>query len=109
MHNRTLVRCLARTDKETVSLLQDLLSSWLNAQSLLAKEKAAAVRILEEVRDRVWDYIQPIMKCVQGVNDSPLAVLPILLRENSDVEETLFQHYQWEFSCHVCGYKQIDR
>ena len=111
VHSRTLAKCLSKPSKQTDGIVNELVDGWSRAQTIILKsnEDVAAAAVLNAVRDRVWQHLQPIMKCQMGINDSPVAALPLLLRENSVIQEEFSQFYQWEFTCTVCDYKQADR
>ena len=91
------------------SLLRALTESFNKAQELLTRNREQAEKNLSDVREKVWSYLQPKMKCERGVNDSPVTALPLLLRENSTLSEKMLQVYQWEFNCTACGYHQINK
>jgi len=90
-------------------MLKTLTESFNKAQELLTRNREQAEKDLCNVREKVWNYLQPKMKCERGVNDSPVMALPLLLRENSVLSEKMLQVYHWEFNCTSCGYQQINK
>ena len=109
VNNATLNTCVKKLPPNVDSLLRTLTKSFNKAQELLTINREQAEKDLYNVRDKVWSYLQPKMKCERGVNDSPVTALPLLLRENSILAEKMFQVYQWEFNCTSCGYHQINK
>ena len=109
VNNVTLATSVKIQTQNVDSLLRTLSESFNKAQELLSTNREQAENDLQDVRDKVWKYLQPKMKCERGVNDSPVTALPLLLRENGTVSEKMLQVYQWEFSCLACGYQQIDK
>ena len=109
VHNVTLSTTALTLTKNADCLLRTLTEEFNKAQELFSTHREQAEKGLQDARKGVWKYLQPRMKCKQGVNDSPVTALPLLLRENSILSEQMLQVYQWEFSCTACGYQQIDK
>lgn len=109
VHNQTLRLCLKKSNDISQSLLKTLLERYDFAQEHFASNTEIAARTLKEVRQIVWDYLEPKMRCRLGRNDSPVAALPLLLRENANAGEKLTQEFLWKFRCSVCGYQQTTR
>lgn len=109
VNNVTLATSVKIQTQNVDSLLRMLSESFNKAQELLSTNREQAENDLQDVRDEVWKYLQPKMKCERGVNDSPVTALPLLLQENGTVSEKMLQVYQWEFTCSACGYQQIDK
>lgn len=108
-NNATLNTCVKQLPPNVDSLLRTLTKSFNKAQELLTINREQAEKDLYDVREKVWSYLQPKMKCERGVNDSPVTALPLLLRENNILAEKMLQVYQWEFNCNSCGYHQINK
>lgn len=108
-NNATLNTCVKQLPPNVDSLLRTLTKSFNKAQELLTINREQAEKDLYDVREKVWSYLQPKMKCERGVNDSPVTALPLLLRENNILAEKMLQVYQWEFNCTSCGYHQINK
>lgn len=109
VNNVTLNTCVKILPPNVDSLLRTLTESFNKAQEVLTRNREQAEKDLYDVREKVWSYLQPKMKCERGVNDSPVTALPLLLRENSILSEKMLQVYQWEFNCTACGYHQINK
>lgn len=105
VNNVTLGSLVLKPD----SLVRTLTESFNQAQELSSTNREQAENVLKDVRGTIWKHLQPKMKCQLGVNDSPVAALPLLLQENNLVAERFLQEYHWEFSCSACGYQQIDK
>lgn len=109
VNNVTVTTSLRNLMQKSDSLVRTLTESFNQAQELSSTSKEQAEVILKEIRGMIWTHLQPKMKCQLGVNDSPVAALPLLLQENDLVSERFLQVYHWEFSCSACGYQQIDK
>lgn len=109
VHNVTLVTTALSLTQNVDSLLKTVIALFSNAQDVSSADREKAMEGLKEARDNVWRYLQPLLKCQYGVQDSPVTALPLLLRENGVLAEKALQIYRWEFSCNACGYHQIDK
>ncbi|XP_066268145.1 uncharacterized protein [Branchiostoma lanceolatum] len=78
-----------------------------NSEELLCVERAT--EILHGVREKVFESLRPTLRCELGKNESPVFALPLLLRENSLIEDLFRMEYDWEFSCDKCGFIKSDR
>jgi hypothetical protein len=67
-----------------------------------------AFNMLHNVRETVFEKLQPSLNCEKGKNDSPLFAIPLLVKGDSTVEELVGMNYRSEFHCKACGYKQSD-
>ncbi|XP_067842084.1 SUMO-specific isopeptidase USPL1 isoform X2 [Heptranchias perlo] len=65
--------------------------------------------ILNNVRERLFQLLQPKLKCELGVPDSPVFAFPLLLRQDPYIEELFMQSYIWSFECMKCGCKYDER
>ncbi|XP_031556566.1 SUMO-specific isopeptidase USPL1-like [Actinia tenebrosa] len=108
VHNKTL-RNLVSTIQTPNSLLKSILDCYFKAQQLALSDLTTAKKILEDIRQNVWMYLAPKMKCSLGVNDSPIFALPLLLNDNGVTLEKCLQEYTWEFSCDLCGFEEKTR
>ncbi|XP_078584968.1 uncharacterized protein LOC144867073 [Branchiostoma floridae x Branchiostoma japonicum] len=68
-----------------------------------------ATEILHGVRQKVFESLRPTLRCELGKNESPVFALPLMLRENSLIEDLFRMEYDWEFSCDKCGFTKTDR
>lgn len=67
------------------------------------------LQTLNDVREQVWQRIQPKLRCQRGQNDSPVFALPLILRESAPLMGSCMVHYQWSMTCTDCGYEHSDR
>lgn len=109
VHNVTLTTYVKILPQNVNSVLRTLIESFNKAQELSLTDREQSEQKLHYIREEVWNYLKPKMKCQRGVNDSPVTALPLLLRENGTVSEEMLQVYQWEFSCTTCGYQQVNK
>ena len=109
VHNVTLVTSTFSIAQDVNSLLKTVLELFNKAQDLSSASREQAAKVLQEAREKVWSYLQPLVKCKYGVQDSPVDALRLLLRENGLLSEKTLQVYHWEFSCKACGYQQINK
>lgn len=68
-----------------------------------------AFTILRDIRESIWNKVQPRLQCVKGKNDSPVLAIPLLVKDSIHVEKRFAVTYDFLFSCSSCGYKQVDR
>lgn len=109
VHNVTLVTSTFSMAQDVNSLLKTVLELFNKAQDLSSASREQAAKVLQEAREKVWSYLQPLLKCKYGVQDSPVDALRLLLRQNGLLSEKTLQIYHWEFSCKACGYQQINK
>ncbi|ESO96210.1 hypothetical protein LOTGIDRAFT_144274, partial [Lottia gigantea] len=64
---------------------------------------------LEDVREVVWDILQPRLKCEKGKNDSPVFALPLLIRESAELKHMFSIEYSLVFHCAKCDYRQENK
>ncbi|XP_061178267.1 SUMO-specific isopeptidase USPL1-like [Saccostrea echinata] len=67
-----------------------------------------AFSILQNVRETVFQKLQPSLQCEKGKNDSPLFAIPLLVKGDSDAEKMMMMKYRFDFHCRACGYEQSD-
>ncbi|XP_067889629.1 SUMO-specific isopeptidase USPL1 isoform X2 [Heterodontus francisci] len=65
--------------------------------------------ILNNIRESLFQLLQPKLRCEMGVPDSPVFAFPHLLRQDPYVEALFMQSYIWSFECMKCGYKYDER
>ncbi|XP_077990028.1 uncharacterized protein LOC144444475 [Glandiceps talaboti] len=68
-----------------------------------------ATQTLNDIRQKIWSHLQPGMKCELGRDDSPVLALPLLIKENTGIQEQFLLKYHWKFVCTDCGYQQTTR
>ena len=105
VNNRCLQLCLQKYQPKD-SILQLLCSNFNEAQSLGPKH---GQKLLLDVRVKVFEFLKSKMQCSLGVNDSALASIIVLLKDNSMISEKFCQECEWVFKCSSCGYTQVDR
>lgn len=67
-----------------------------------------AFSMLQDVRETVFEKLQPRLQCEKGKNDSPLFAIPLLVKGNNAIEKLIMMKYRFDFNCKACGYKQSD-
>ncbi|NXJ76725.1 USPL1 isopeptidase, partial [Trogon melanurus] len=98
-------------------LLQKLLTKYNQATVLLNTCKRNKVKDvlpkaeshLNEIRNSVFTQLQPKLKCELGMKESPVFVLPLLLKLDQHAEKLFLHSFSWKFECVCCGYKYQDR
>mgnify|MGYP002803903167 FL=1 len=106
VNNRCLQLCLQKYQPKN-SVLQQLYSNFNKAQNLGPNKQGK--ELLLDVRMKVFEFLKSKMQCSLGVNDSALASLNVLLKDNSKIAEKFRQECEWTFKCSSCGYTQVDR
>ncbi|XP_046574552.1 uncharacterized protein LOC124282589 isoform X2 [Haliotis rubra] len=71
-------------------------------------EYSKAMDILDNIREKIWDVLQPRLQCERGKNDSPLFALPLLVREPAVLKEKFKIKFKYTFTCDQCSYHQDD-
>ena len=64
---------------------------------------------LEAIREDVWKFLQPQLKCQKGRNDSPVFALPLLIKECAVMKRLCWVEYCWRMTCTACGHEHQDR
>lgn len=124
VHLKTLKRAVAEgSTEEKESILKQLLSKYNQANALLtyqcrgegnAPEVSLEVldqaeKHLNDIRNTIFDLLQPQLKCELGKNDMPVFALPLLVQKDSSFQK-LFEHsFVWKFECLQCGFRSQDR
>ncbi len=62
---------------------------------------------LNDVRNKLFQRLQPKLRCRLGQEESPVFALPALLQLDGTVEEHFLCRYRWEFYCDACGHADI--
>ncbi|NWI65935.1 USPL1 isopeptidase, partial [Todus mexicanus] len=117
VHLETLKSALAEERNDRKCLLQELLTEYNQATVLLntcARSKLKGVLSkaeshLNEIRNRMFTQLQPLLRCELGKKDSPIFALPLLLRMDQQAQELFLHSFSWKFECACCGYKYQDR
>uniref|UniRef100_UPI00398EC7C5 SUMO-specific isopeptidase USPL1 isoform X2 n=1 Tax=Pristiophorus japonicus TaxID=55135 RepID=UPI00398EC7C5 len=78
---------------------------WMIPPKMLAQIEL----ILNNAREKLFQLLQPKLRCALGVPDSPVFAFPLLLRQDPYIEELFMQSYIWSFECMKCGYKYNER
>ncbi|XP_013386917.1 uncharacterized protein LOC106156272 isoform X1 [Lingula anatina] len=74
----------------------------------LREKLMKVINILSDVRELIWQQLEPRLQCQKGRNDSPVFALPLLVTQNK-MEDFFRVDYHWLLQCKVCGYEQRDR
>ncbi|NWY03654.1 USPL1 isopeptidase, partial [Nothoprocta ornata] len=117
VHLETLQLALTEEYKEEKCLLQSLLTKYSQATALLNTCKRSKVKDvlpkaeshLNEIRNRIFMQLQPLLGCKLGEEESPVFALPLLLRQDRQAEKLFLSSFSWKFECLRCGYKYQDR
>ncbi|KGL77660.1 SUMO-specific isopeptidase USPL1 [Tinamus guttatus] len=117
VHLETLKSALTEEYTEEKCLLQRLLRKYNQATALLNTCKRSKVKDvlpkaesnLNEVRNRIFTQLQPLLGCKLGEEESPVFALPLLLRQDCQAEKLFLSSFSWKFECLRCGYKYQDR
>ncbi|PIK34571.1 putative SUMO-specific isopeptidase USPL1 [Apostichopus japonicus] len=70
-------------------------------------ELSEAVSVLDESRERIWEQLQPELRCKKDDEESPVFALPLLLRKNKQFEAHFRSSYHWQFYCSRCHFVEI--
>ena len=106
VNNRCLQLCLQKYQPKD-SILQQLYNNFGEAQKLgLNKE---GKNCLLDARMKVFAFLKSKMQCSLGENDSALASINALLKDNLMISAKFSQDCEWTFRCSSCGYTQVDR
>ncbi|XP_078513266.1 SUMO-specific isopeptidase USPL1 isoform X4 [Lissotriton helveticus] len=123
VHLKTLKRAVAEGCNEKDSIFKQLLSIYNQANALLTyrcrgEGNAPEVSLevldqaenhLNDIRNAIFDLLQPQLKCELGKNDMPVFALPLLVQKDSSFQK-LFEHsFVWKFECLQCGFRSQDR
>ncbi|XP_052086296.1 uncharacterized protein LOC127723635 isoform X2 [Mytilus californianus] len=68
-----------------------------------------AFTLLRDIRENIWRKMQPRLQCVKGKNDSPVLAIPLMVKDNVNIEREFLVEYDFMLSCEACGYQQTDR
>ncbi|CAC5371185.1 USPL1 [Mytilus coruscus] len=68
-----------------------------------------AFTLLRDIRENIWRKMQPRLQCVKGKNDSPVLAIPLMVKDNVNIEREFLAEYDFMLSCETCGYQQTDR
>ena len=79
-----------------------------NLSVYMHKEFSQAFTILNNIREKLFQYLQPKLKCIKGKNDSPVFAIPLLLKGSSMGERMTSMSYSFQLVCGVCGYRKRD-
>ena len=67
-----------------------------------------AATVLDDIREKMWEAMQPRLRCERGKNDSPVIALPLLVRDNTALKDMFRMEYTFSFLCDKCSYTQLD-
>ncbi len=77
--------------------------------ALVESVLSTVAKLLSDVREKIWIYLQPKLRTERGKHDSPVFAIPLLLRENSCMENLFKVCYTWKMVCNKCNYHHTDR
>ncbi|BFZ20984.1 hypothetical protein BsWGS_24023 [Bradybaena similaris] len=125
----TLLVTLLKANRQAQILLQNLLKKHngavisdgnfattpppdLKTSKLVCKENmdqiGKGINVLYAMREKIWQALQPRLRCERGKHNSPVLVLPLLVRENPTVKQMFTMRYRYVFKCDKCSYTQDD-
>ncbi|XP_043929180.1 SUMO-specific isopeptidase USPL1 isoform X1 [Protopterus annectens] len=122
--SRKINEYITKRSPEDHSLIWKLVTEYNSANDLLkscqkgVKDKIplVPVDILEEaeshlssIRENIYNVLQPKLKCTLGKYESPVFALPLILKEDPQIEKLFLHFYTWKFECSDCGYNYNDR
>lgn len=77
--------------------------------SIKISDKTKADQIekeLVDVREHIWQKLQPKLKFERGRNDSPVFTMSSLIRDNKSIENLFKMNYSFWCQCSKCGYTE---
>ncbi|XP_006818366.1 SUMO-specific isopeptidase USPL1-like [Saccoglossus kowalevskii] len=113
-HNRTLQKSLKQLKVSGKSLVKELCDTYNKAIGLMPQgdtkgaEFGKVNKLLADVQHKVWSSLKPKMRCRSGQAESPVFALPLLLKQNTAVQDLFLLKYHWDFVCQKCNYKQVN-
>ncbi|XP_041054716.1 SUMO-specific isopeptidase USPL1 isoform X1 [Carcharodon carcharias] len=103
------VKKLCTEYDQACALISNCQSKGNGLRKIPRKTHAQIELLLNNVRESLFQLLQPKLKCELGVPDSPVFAFPHLLQQDPYVEELFMQSYIWSFECMKCGYKYDER
>ncbi|XP_053165606.1 SUMO-specific isopeptidase USPL1 isoform X2 [Hemicordylus capensis] len=113
---------MIQTGSENLSLIQRLLVKYKLATALVNTcergEHVSEVPLdvlsraeshLNEIRNMIFEQIQPLLRCKLGEEESPVFAIPLLLKKDPQAEKLFLHSFSWKFECLQCGYQVTDR
>ncbi|XP_015281082.1 PREDICTED: SUMO-specific isopeptidase USPL1 [Gekko japonicus] len=122
VHLETLKIILTRSVSENLSVIHRLLAVYNQATALvnncqrgeLISEApgdvlSRAESHLNEIRNTVFEQLQPRLKCTLGKEETPVFAFPLLLQNDPQIEKLFLHSFSWKFECLQCGHQVNDR
>ncbi|XP_069058289.1 SUMO-specific isopeptidase USPL1 isoform X2 [Pleurodeles waltl] len=123
VHLKTLKKAVAEGCIEEDSIFKQLLSKYNQANALVTYRCRGegdppevslevldqAEKHLNDIRNKIFDLLQPQLKCELGKNDMPVFALPLLLQKDSCFQKVFEHSFVWKFECLQCGFKSQDQ
>lgn len=73
----------------------------LKTSKLVCKENmdqiGKGINVLYAMREKIWQALQPRLRCERGKHNSPVLVLPLIVRENPTVKQMFTMRYRYVF------------
>lgn len=60
-------------------------------------EIGKAINILYAMREKIWQALQPRLRCERGKHNSPVLVLPLIVREKPAIKQMFTMSYRYVF------------
>lgn len=125
VHSKVLRNVISNLGTEVESPIKNLCTEYDQACALLSSSQcrgtgdglwkippqllAQIELMLNNIRERVFNLLQPKLRCELGKSDSPVFAFPLLLKQDACIETFFIQSYIWSFECMKCGYKYDER
>lgn len=75
-------------------------------RSKINSELSEPMSVLKDMREKIWQELQPHLGCEKGKEETPVFALPVLLRHNKHFEAHFETSYHWEFCCRACNFTE---
>ncbi|XP_078258489.1 SUMO-specific isopeptidase USPL1 [Rhinoraja longicauda] len=125
VHSKVLRNVITNLGTEVESPIKKLCTEYDQACALLSNSQCCGTAdglwkippqllaqielILNNIRERFFNLLQPKLRCELGKPDSPVFAFPLLLKQDAFIEMLFIQTYIWSFECMKCGYKYDER
>ncbi|XP_044298011.1 SUMO-specific isopeptidase USPL1 isoform X1 [Varanus komodoensis] len=117
VHLATLKTIQTSPDSGNTSIIKRLFAKYGQATALVntyGREVpldvlTRAETYLNEIRNQIFEKLQPNLKCKLGEEESPVFAFPLLLREDPGIEKLFLHTFLWKLQCLQCGHQVSER
>ncbi|XP_062983060.1 SUMO-specific isopeptidase USPL1 isoform X2 [Elgaria multicarinata webbii] len=122
VHLETLKMILTGSDSENTSIIETLFAKYNQVTALVntcqrdncvsevpSDVLSRAESHLNEVRNLIFDHLQPHLKCKLGEEESPVFAFPLLLRKDPRIDKLFLHAFSWKLKCLQCGHQVSER